>query len=169
MKGLPADAAGATDGDAARAAIRTLAREDVHRHLKAVADWGMALPAALRSYGIVGFCWGGSTSFTHAVESPELGAAVVYYGGSPETAELSRIRAPVLGLYGGEDERVNASIPPADSAMKALGRPYSPHIFDGAGHGFLRQQTGQDGANLRATQEAWPLTLSFFREHLGGG
>jgi carboxymethylenebutenolidase len=167
MKGLPADAEGETDGAAARTAIRTLEGADVHRHLKAVADWGMKLPAAKPAYGVVGFCWGGSASFAHAVESPELGAAVVYYGGSPETPELARIRAPVLGLYGGDDARVNASVPPADSAMKALNKPFAPHTFDGAGHGFLRQQTGQEGANLRATQQAWPLTVAFFREHLG--
>jgi carboxymethylenebutenolidase len=167
MKGLPADAQGATDADAARAAIRELTRADVHRHLKAVADWGMALPAALPSYGIVGFCWGGSTSFTHAIEAPDLGAAVVYYGSSPPVAELSRIRAPVLGLYGGDDERVNATVPPADSAMRALGRTFRPHMYEGAGHGFLRQQDGRGSANMRATEQAWPATLAWFREHLG--
>jgi carboxymethylenebutenolidase len=166
MKGLPEDAEGQPDAQAARDVIGTLARAAVHRQLKAVADWGMKLPAARPAYGIVGFCWGGSASFTHAVESPELGAAVVYYGGSPETQELARIRAHVLGLYGGEDARVNASVPAADSAMKALSKPYTPHFFAGAGHGFLRQQAGQEGANLRATQQAWPLTVAFFRQHL---
>ncbi len=166
MKNLPMDAQGATEADAARAAIRTLERADIHRNLGSVAEWGMNLPAARRAYGIVGFCWGGSTSFTHAIESPTVGAAVVYYGSSPETAELSRIRAPVLGLYGGNDARVNATIPPADSAMKALNKTFTPRIFDGAGHGFLRAQDGQEGANLRATQQAWPLTVQFFKQHL---
>jgi carboxymethylenebutenolidase len=73
----------------------------------------------------------------------------------------------VLGLYGGNDARVNATIPPADSAMKALAKSFQPHIFEGAGHGFLRQQDGQEGANMAATEKAWPLTLSFFRQHLG--
>lgn len=166
MKGLPADAHGATDADAARAAIGDLQRADVHRHLSAVAEWGMALPAATNRYGIVGFCRGGSTSFMHAVEAPELDAAVVYYRGSPDAGELSRVRAPVLGLYGGDDARVNATIPPADSAMKALGRTFTPVIYEGAGHGFLRQQDGRDGANLRATEQAWPRTVEFFRQHL---
>jgi carboxymethylenebutenolidase len=61
---------------------------------------------------------------------------------------------------------VNATIPPADSALKALGKTYEPHIFEGAGHGFLRQQDGQEGANLRASREAWPLTVAWFREYL---
>jgi carboxymethylenebutenolidase len=78
------------------------------------------------------------------------------------------VRAPVLGVYAGNDARVDATIPPADSAMKGLGKTYTVHIFDGAGHGFLRQQTGQNGANLRAAQQAWPATIAWFRKYLEG-
>ena len=166
MQNIPADSLGDPVSATATAAIRTLQRPDIHRQLKAVAEYGMSLPAAQRSYGIVGFCWGGSTAFLHAVEAPALKAAVVYYGTSPATGELSAVRAPVLGLYGGDDARVNATIPPADSALKALGRSYEPHLFAGAGHGFLRQQDGRDGANLRASRAAWPLTVAWFRRYL---
>jgi carboxymethylenebutenolidase len=90
MQGIPPDSTGDPMRQQATAAIRTLASADVHRQLRAVADWGMALPAASDAYGIVGFCWGGSTSFMHAVASPELGAAAVYYGTSPPTDQLAR-------------------------------------------------------------------------------
>ena len=153
--------------DSARVAIRTLDTAYVHRQLDVLARYGMALPAALPKYGIVGFCWGGSTSFAHAVHSPTLGASVVYYGGSPAAPLLSAVRAPVLGLYGESDARVNATIPPADSAMKAMGKTFEQAIFPGAGHGFLRAQDGQNGANLAATKDAWPKTLAWFRKHLG--
>jgi carboxymethylenebutenolidase len=89
----------------------------------------------------------------------------VYYGTSP-TEGYDRINAPVLGLYGGADQRVNATIPTAQQAMGPLGKSYEPVIFDGAGHGFLRAQEGQEGANMRATQQAWPRTVEFFRQHL---
>jgi carboxymethylenebutenolidase len=167
MKNLPKAADGATNPDSARVVIRTLDQADIHRQLSAVANYGMNLPAAARKYGIVGFCWGGGVSFAHAAAAPNLGAAVVYYGSSPETAQLSSVRAPVLGLYGENDARVNATIAPAQTALAALGRTFQPHIFPGAGHGFLRQQDGQGGANLMATQQAWPLTIGFFRKHLG--
>lgn len=160
--------------DSATAAIRTLKPEDVQRDLDAVARYGTSLPAAQPRYGIVGFCWGGSTSFAHAVHAnPALGAAVVYYGGSPPTAQLSSVKAPVLGLYGGNDARVNATIPAADSALKALARSYRPIVYEGAGHGFLRAQGDTTGgganaaANAEATRRAWPETLAFFRQHLG--
>jgi carboxymethylenebutenolidase len=151
----------------AQAAIRTLDPAWVQRQLDAVAQYGMSLPAAEKKYGIVGFCWGGATSFAHAVHSPSLGASVVYYGTSPKTPDLESVRAPVLGLYGGNDNRVNATIPAADSALRALGRTYTYNIYPGAGHGFLRQQTGLEGANLAAARAAWPATIGWFRKYLG--
>ena len=165
-KNVPEDSTGDPVSSVATAEIRTLERADVDRRLQAVAAYGMGLPAAQQSYGIVGFCWGGTTVFQYAVASPQLKAAVVYYGTSPASSELSAIRAPVLGLYGGDDARVGATVPPADSAMKALGKTYEPHMFEGAGHGFLRQQDGRDGANLRASREAWPLTVAWFKRYL---
>jgi carboxymethylenebutenolidase len=155
-------------GSDAREVIRTLNADDVHRQLTAVGQYGIRLPAALPRYGVVGFCWGGSASFQHAVRSPTgLGAAVVYYGGSPSPDELSSVRVPVLGLYGSDDARVNATVPAADSAMRALGKPFAHHTYEGAGHGFLRAQDGKEGANMAATRQAWPATLAFFRRHLG--
>ena len=167
-KATPAPGSDTLTQQAATAAIRTLASADVQRQLAAVGQYGMSLPAADKRYGVVGFCWGGSTSFMHAVMSPAgLGAAVVYYGTSPADSLLPRVKVPVLGLYGGEDARVGATVPPAEATMRALGKTFEPHTFAGAGHGFLRQQDGQSGANLTATRQAWPLTIGFFRTHLG--
>lgn len=154
------------DPTTARAAISALNTDDVHRQISAVAEYAMTLPAALPRYGIVGFCWGGAVSFEHAVRAPELGAAVVYYGTSPTPDRLATVRAPVLGLYGSDDARVNATVPGADSAMKALGKTYRTVFYEGAGHGFLRQQDARDGKNLAAAGAAWPETVSWFRTYL---
>lgn len=167
-KAMPAPGTDTLTQDVARSAIGKLPSADVQRQLAAVGQYGMALPSAEKRYGIVGFCWGGGTSFAHAVANPPgLRAAVVYYGTSPATSSLSSITVPVLGLYGGNDARVGATVPPADSAMRALGKSFEPHFFKGAGHGFLRQQADSTGANLAASQGAWPLTIAFFRTHLG--
>ena len=77
--------------------------------------------------------------------------------------------APVLGLYGADDARVNATIEPAALELKKLGKSYEVEVYDGAGHGFLRQQTGRDGANQRATDKAWPRALAFLRTHTTKG
>ena len=166
MKNLP-DGPDSVVAPLATAAIRTLDPAWVQKQLDAVAQYGISLPAAQQKYGIVGFCWGGGVSFAHAVHSPGLGASVVYYGVPPKTTDLPLVRAPVLGLYGGNDARVDAMIPAADSALRALGRTYTYSIYPGAGHGFLRQQTGMDGANMAATRAAWPATIAWFRKYLG--
>jgi len=151
----------------AMAVIRSLNSASIQRQLDAVAAYGMSLPSAARRYGIVGFCWGGGISFTHATRGPLLRAAVVFYGVSPQSDILRAIRAPVLGLYGSNDARVDATIAPADSVLVALGRTYVHNVYEGAGHGFLRQQSGMDGANLAAASQAWPATLSWLRKYLG--
>jgi carboxymethylenebutenolidase len=146
--------------------VRGLSPEAATARLNAVHDWAVKLPAANGKSATIGFCWGGARSFAYAAAQPALDAAVVYYGTSPEAADLARIKAPVLGLYGADDARVNATIEPAQAEMKRLGKSYEPNTYEGAGHGFLRQQEGRDGANLKATREAWPRTVAFLREHL---
>lgn len=147
--------------------VRGISPEDANARLDAVRAWAMDLPSANGRTATIGFCWGGARSFAYAAAEPALDAAVVYYGTSPETAELAKIRARVLGLYGGDDARVNATIPAAETEMKRLGKVYEPNVYEGAGHGFLRQQDGKEGANLRATEQAWPRTVTFLRERLG--
>ncbi len=154
------------DRDAGRAAIGRVTPEMANQIIDAVAKYGMSLPAALPKYGIVGFCWGGARSFNHATHAPGLGASVVYYGSPPTVEQMGAIKAPVLGLYGGSDARINATIPATDSSMKQLGKSYEYHIFDGAGHGFLRGQDGNE-PNTAASQQAWPKTVAFLRAKLG--
>ena len=150
------------------ATIRTLEPDERTRRLDAVRTYALDIPAGNGRLGSVGFCWGGGASFAYAASQPDLDAAVAYYGTSPdEASDYAQIMAPVLGLYGGDDERVNASIPRAEEAMAGGGKSYEPIIYEGAGHGFLRAQEDRDGANKRATEQAWPRTVAFFQEHLG--
>lgn len=148
------------------ALVRGLSPDEVDARLDVVRAWALKLPAASGSSATLGFCWGGARSFGYAVHQPALGAAVVFYGVGPESPALASVGAPVLGLYGGDDARVNATIEPAAAEMKKLGKTYETEIYEGAGHGFLRQQSGREGANLRATEKAWPRVLAFLRQHL---
>lgn len=162
---------GATDAmpsvDAARKAIASLTPADVARRLDAVRAYALTIPAASGRVATMGFCWGGSRSFEYAVSQPALDAAVVFYGSAPSnTADYARIGAPILGLYGGDDARVNATIEPAAKALAALGKTFEHEIFEGAGHGFVAAQADRDGANYRATVGAWPRALAFLERHL---
>jgi len=152
-------------------AIQTLTPDDVVARLNAAMDYGKKLPASNGKTGVVGFCWGGSQSFLYASRQPALNAAVVYYGSAPGTAEtyeqtLANVKAPVLGLYAGNDARIGMTVPPTEAAMKKLGKSYEIHTYEGAGHGFMFAQAGAGGANLKAAQDSWPTVLAFLRKGL---
>lgn len=147
-------------------AVRGVSEPEVVTMLDAVSRYGKSLPAATGKFGVIGFCWGGGQSFHYATVQPDLGAAVVYYGTSPQAEALRKVRAPILGLYGEDDARVNTTVGPAEAKMKELGKPFVTHTFKGAGHGFLRAQEGRDNANLEASRKAWPATIEHLRKYL---
>lgn len=153
-------------------AIQGLSPADVKARLDAAMEYGRKLPASNGKTGVVGFCWGGARSFGYAAAQPNLNAAVVYYGDAPGVSDntvdtqLANVKAPVLGLYAGNDARINATIPATEAAMKKAGKSYEIHTFEGAGHGFMGNQAGAGGANLKAAQASWPLAVQFFAKHL---
>jgi carboxymethylenebutenolidase len=161
---------GGTDSTASRddavKLVRLLTPEESAARITAVRDWAVKLPSANGKLATIGFCWGGGRSFAAATMTPPPRACVVYYGTAPDSAQILQVRAPVLAHYGGDDARVNATIDAAKAALAAQKVPYDPHVYAGAGHGFLRQQTLRDGANQRASEQSWPLTINFLRNHL---
>jgi carboxymethylenebutenolidase len=153
------------DQDAVIAAIGELPPATVRERLDGAFRYVRSLPSSSGRAGSVGFCWGGHQSFQYAAEQPELGAAVVFYGSAPEPlADVEHIRAPVLGLYGGDDDRVDAGIPELEKAMAEAGNRYEKEIYPGAGHGFLRQD--EEGANAEAAAKAWPRSVAFLKAAL---
>jgi carboxymethylenebutenolidase len=162
------DSLGASVGQA----IQALSGDDVVARLNAAMEYGKKLPASNGKTGVIGFCWGGARSFAYAAAQPALNAAVVYYGDAPGAndgtleTKLANLKAPVLGLYAGNDARIGATVPPTEAAMKKLGKSYEIHTYDGAGHGFMGAQAGAGGANLKAAQESWPLVVKFFTANL---
>jgi carboxymethylenebutenolidase len=147
-------------------AVSSLTAAEVMTMLNAVAEYATGLPAATRKFATAGFCWGGGMSFNYATVQPKLSAAVVYYGISPPSGDLSKITAPVLGLYGENDARVVSTVKPAEEKMKELGKIYVTHIYKDAGHGFLRAQEERAGANLEASRQAWAATIDFLMKYL---
>jgi len=160
------DGSSAFTQDSARMAIAKLDAAEVTSRLDAVARWATAQPSATKSFGVVGFCWGGGTAYDWATKQPALKAAVGYYGVAPSTEAMGRIQAKVLGLYGGSDARVTSTMPGFRDTMKDLGKSYEARVYEGAGHAFLRQQDGMNGANLKAAQDAWPRSIAFLKAAL---
>lgn len=145
-------------GDAVRKAISSLKPEQITADLNAVADYGAKLPAANGKVAVSGFCWGGTQTFRYATHNKNIKAGFAFYGSGPDTeADLARIACPVYGFYGGNDNRVNATIPKSTELMQKAGKTYEPVIYEGAGHGFMRAGEAPDAnaANKKAREEAW--------------
>jgi carboxymethylenebutenolidase len=148
------------------ASFRKLTIDEQAKRLDAVRDCALALPSANDKVASIGFCWGGGASFSYATHQPALKAAVVFYGTPPAKTAMEKIGCPVLGLYGGDDARITATIDATKKSMSDLNKTYQPHIYDGAGHGFLRQQSGRNGANQKAAQQGWIEAVAFLKTNL---
>jgi carboxymethylenebutenolidase len=138
-------------------AVSHLNPDQITADLNAVADYAKKLPASNGKLFVTGFCWGGGQSFRFATNRPDLSAAFVFYGPPPDKDAMARIKAPVYGFYGGNDERIDATIPRAKEDMKALGKTYEPVLYEGAGHGFMRAGEAPDATegNRKAREESW--------------
>jgi len=148
-------------------AVSHLDPDQVTADLNAVADYGLKLPAAVNKLFVAGFCWGGGQTFRFATNRPDLAAALVFYGPPPDKDAMSRIKAPVYGFYGGNDARIDATIPDTIDQMKQAGKVYEPVTYEGAGHGFMR--AGEDpkasAANAKARTEAWTRVKEIMSHH----
>ncbi len=154
-------------GDAVRKAIAALPPDQITADLRAVVKYVAGLPAANGKVAVGGFCWGGSQTFRFATHAAEPKAFFVFYGSGPEVeADLTRIQGPVYGFYGGNDARVNATLPATGEAMKKLGKRFEPVIYEGAGHGFMRAGEAPDAseANRKARAEAWQRWLALLQQ-----
>jgi carboxymethylenebutenolidase len=134
----PGGTSGFPDRNSVVRAVSSLPDTQVLADLDTVADYGKKLPSANGKLYVAGFCWGGGKSFLFATQRSDLSAAFVFYGPPPSAVAMKNITAPVYGFYAGNDARITATIPQAETDMKAAGKTYDPVTYDGAGHGFMR-------------------------------
>jgi carboxymethylenebutenolidase len=170
-------------GDSARKLIQGVSYAERNRGIVAVARYAMAQPSAASRYAVIGYCWGGSTVWGHAVNGGTSGfvGGVAFYGAPflngtvPIADSLAKIAKPVMLLNGSKDQRIAGAMPAIDSTLKALRKNYVGVNYAGAVHGFLRAQDdpkaqrdeAEEQANLAATKDGWPRTLEFLRRNLG--
>jgi carboxymethylenebutenolidase len=148
--------------DGAREAIGKLDRAQTIANLREVVSYARRIPAANGQVSVAGFCWGGARTWDVASSIDGIAAAYVFYGTGPQDAAgVAGIEAPVYGFYGGNDARVNATIPKTEELMKAAGKTFEPVIYEGAGHAFMRsgEMANADEANRKAREEGWKRWL----------
>ena len=176
-------------GDSATKLIRSVNSAERNKGITAVANYAMSQASAAPKYAVIGYCWGGSTTWGAAVNNGKgFSGGVAFYGtpymngAVPIADSMAKITQPVMLLSGSKDARIGAAMPAIDSAMKALGKSYSGTNYDGAIHGFLRAQddpkaataqcdeacaTKERADNLAATKDGWPKTIAFLKKNLG--
>ena len=146
------------NSDQARTSIYALEQPEVLNDLDAVFTYAENMPAGTGQVAVMGFCWGGSQTFTYAAHNDRLLAAMVFYGTGPKNEALyENITAPIYGFYGGSDQRVNATLPASEAAMKQYQKQYEYEIYEGAGHAYMRSGDDPNGSqeNVSARDKSW--------------
>jgi carboxymethylenebutenolidase len=152
--------------DAARDLHTKANKDDMFAAALAAVPFAQKHAESTGKVGTVGFCYGGGVVNQLAVASPDLLAAVPYYGVQPPADKVAAIKAALLIHYAEKDERINAGIAAYEAALKASSKKYSIHIYPGTQHAF-NNDTGAARYNKAAADLAWSRTLAFFAEHLG--
>jgi carboxymethylenebutenolidase len=116
--------------------------------------------------GSIGFCMGGGLSAQLACAEPNLDAAVIFYGGSPDANRVNAVQCPVMGFYGGEDTRITDGVPAFAEAMDQAGKSFEPFIYPGAPHAFFNDTRAS--FRVAPARDSWARTLSFFANNLQG-
>ena len=156
------------DEDKARSLFGQLDQRKTTEDFVAAVAWLRARPessGATRGIGVVGFCFGGGMANNLATRLPEVVSAVPFYGVAPPADQVARIKARLLIHYADNDERVNATWPAYEAALKAAGVAHEAHRYAGTQHGFNNDTTPRFDAT--AAQLAWQRTVAHFRATLG--
>ena len=139
-------------------AIYQLNPDQVTQDLEAARQYIAKDPSSNGKTAIMGFCWGGAETFRFVTNSSEVLAGLVFYGSPPKTfEEIQQISVPVYGFYGGNDQRINATIPETEEWLKKAGKTFDYVIYPVAGHGYMRQGDSPTAtpANVEAKDQSW--------------
>jgi carboxymethylenebutenolidase len=154
------------DEDQARALFQKLEQPKAFEDFVSAASYLRAQPGTSGRLGVTGFCYGGAIANRLAVALPELAAAAPFYGSAPPLDSVGAIKAELLIHFAANDERVNASWPPYEAALKAAGVKYVAHTYPGTQHGFHNDTTPRYDAE--AAKLAWRRTVELFDRTLRG-
>jgi carboxymethylenebutenolidase len=155
------------DEDKARELFAKLDQAKVRQDFLTAVTFLKGQPDCTGRIGAVGFCYGGGVANMLATRVPDLGAAVPFYGMAPADEEVAHIKAPLLIHYAENDDRINASAPAYEAALKAHHLTYQIHKYPGTQHGFHNDTTPR--YDKAAATLAWRRTVEFLNGSLRGG
>jgi len=153
------------DRDQARSLMQKLDQKGNTRNYVAAVEYLKTHPQSTGKVGCTGFCWGGAVTNQVAVHSPDLVAAVPFYGMQPAAEDVPRIKASMLIHYASDDERINVGIPAFEAALRKASVDYKMFMYENTAHAFFND-TNPSRYNKEAAQLAWERTIAFFKEKL---
>lgn len=153
------------DEDQGRSMIGKLDLNQTEQQAVAAVAFLEKHPESTGKVGAVGFCWGGAMINRLAAASPDLDAAVAYYGRQVAADRVPGIKAPLLLHYAEKDAGVNAGIAAYETALKANNKKYTLHTYPGTQHAF-NNDVGGARYNKEQADIAWGRTVAFFKENL---
>lgn len=115
-------------------------------------------------FGVFGFCFGGGYTYRLALASPEIAAAVPWYGPAPPLDQVPNLRGKIWAVYAGNDARINASLPDLEAAMRANNKQFSYHVYPDTAHAFHR--TTDNPVHMAAAKDAWQKMVDFLTREL---
>src|SRR5678815_2041266 len=152
------------DEDKARELFPKLDQAKTREDFVAAVAFLKARPETTGKVGAVGFCYGGGMVNYLATRLPDLAAGVAFYGSAPNLEDVPKIKAPLMIQSAEVDERINASWPAYEAALKAANVTYERHLYPGTQHGFNNNTTPR--YDEAAAKLAWSRTIAFFNQHL---
>jgi carboxymethylenebutenolidase len=152
------------DEDKARDVFPKLDQAKTREDFVTAVEWLKARPETNGKVGAVGFCYGGGIVNMLATRVPDLAAGVPFYGSAPNLEDVPKIKAAMLIQSAEVDERINASWPAYETALKAANVRYERHLYPGTQHGFNNDTTPRFHAE--AAKLAWERTVAHFNKYV---
>ena len=152
------------DEDKARELFPKLDQTKTREDFVAAFNFLKARPETTGKVGAVGFCYGGGMVNYLATRLSDLAAGVAFYGSAPDLADVPKIKAPLMIQSAEVDDRINASWPAFEEALKAAHVRYERFLYPGTQHGFHNDTTPRYDA--AAAKLAWERTIAFFNKNV---
>jgi carboxymethylenebutenolidase len=150
--------------DTARELFPKLDQTKIREDFVTAVTWLKSRPEGNGKVGAVGFCYGGGMVNFLATRVPDMAAGVAYYGSSPNVEDVPKIKSPLMIQSAENDERINASWPAYEAALKAAKVPYERHFYPGTQHGFNNDTTPRYDA--ASAKQSWDRTVAFFNKYV---
>jgi carboxymethylenebutenolidase len=142
--------------------------------LDAAVEWAAKNKGDAKRLGVTGFCWGGRITWLYAAHNSELKAGVAWYGrlvADPTELQpknpielVPELKAPVLGLYGGQDPGIPLeSVERMRARLKKAGNPSEIIVYPDAPHGFFADT--RPSYRKEEAQDGWKRLLAWFKRN----